>query len=120
MGNRFRTAATAAAAGFSLGGARAWPLSAADMASTLLVTGSSGLIGSEVCAHFANLGWAIHGVDNNQRAVFFGRRGGRARLLDGGAVVGWLFVVALCAVLAALLPALRAARLTVRDALSEV
>jgi CDP-paratose 2-epimerase len=41
----------------------------------LLVTGSSGLIGSEVCVHFANLGWEIHGVDNNQRAVFFGDSG---------------------------------------------
>lgn len=36
----------------------------------LLVTGSSGLIGSEVCLHFAKLGWQIHGTDNNQRAVF--------------------------------------------------
>ena len=42
---------------------------------TLLVTGSSGLIGSEVCLHFGNLGWQIHGVDNNQRAVFFGPQG---------------------------------------------
>lgn len=41
----------------------------------LLVTGSSGLIGSEVCKHFANLGWEIHGVDNNQREVFFGVQG---------------------------------------------
>ena len=41
----------------------------------LLVTGSSGLIGSEVCVHFAQLGWEIHGVDNNQRAVFFGPQG---------------------------------------------
>ena len=41
----------------------------------LLVTGSSGLIGSEVCVHFANLGWEIHGIDNNQRAVFFGPQG---------------------------------------------
>lgn len=41
----------------------------------LLVTGSSGLIGSEVCVHFANLGWEIHGIDNNQRAVFFGKNG---------------------------------------------
>lgn len=41
----------------------------------LLVTGSSGLIGSEVCVHFAGLGWEIHGVDNNQRAVFFGPQG---------------------------------------------
>jgi CDP-paratose 2-epimerase len=41
----------------------------------ILVTGSSGLIGSEVCLHFAAEGWQIHGVDNNQRAVFFGPKG---------------------------------------------
>lgn len=41
----------------------------------ILVTGSSGLIGSEVCQYFADAGWAIHGVDNNQRAVFFGPQG---------------------------------------------
>ena len=42
----------------------------------LLVTGSSGLIGSEVCAYFAReLGYQVHGVDNNQRAVFFGPQG---------------------------------------------
>ena len=41
----------------------------------LLVTGSSGLIGSEVCAFFAAKGYQINGVDNNQRAVFFGPQG---------------------------------------------
>lgn len=41
----------------------------------LLVTGSSGLIGSEVCMHFSELGWEIHGIDNDQRAVFFGPQG---------------------------------------------
>jgi CDP-paratose 2-epimerase len=41
----------------------------------LLVTGSSGLIGSEVCIYFAKNGFTIHGVDNNQRAVFFGPQG---------------------------------------------
>jgi CDP-paratose 2-epimerase len=41
----------------------------------LLVTGSSGLIGSEVCLYFGNLGYHIYGVDNNQRAVFFGVQG---------------------------------------------
>jgi CDP-paratose 2-epimerase len=42
----------------------------------ILITGSSGLIGSEVCQYFAKeLGYEIHGVDNNQRAVFFGPRG---------------------------------------------
>ena len=45
------------------------------MAKTILVTGSSGLIGSEVCVYFAAQGCAIHGVDNNQRAVFFGPAG---------------------------------------------
>jgi CDP-paratose 2-epimerase len=41
----------------------------------LLVTGSSGLIGSEVCKHFHELGWEIYGMDSNQRAVFFGDKG---------------------------------------------
>jgi len=41
----------------------------------MIVTGSSGLIGSEVCVYFAKQGWEIHGVDNNQRAVFFGPQG---------------------------------------------
>ena len=41
----------------------------------ILITGSSGLIGSEVCLFFAEQGYAIHGVDNNQRAVFFGPQG---------------------------------------------
>ena len=45
------------------------------MMKTLLVTGSSGLIGSEVCVHFAQQGWAVVGLDNNQRAVFFGPQG---------------------------------------------
>jgi CDP-paratose 2-epimerase len=41
----------------------------------ILVTGSSGLIGSEVCTYFAQQGYEVHGVDNNQRAVFFGPLG---------------------------------------------
>jgi CDP-paratose 2-epimerase len=45
------------------------------MLKTILVTGSSGLIGSEVCAYFAGQGFKIHGVDNDQRAVFFGPQG---------------------------------------------
>jgi len=40
-----------------------------------LVTGSSGLIGSEVSIFFAQQGCTIHGVDNNQRAAFFGPQG---------------------------------------------
>jgi len=41
----------------------------------LLVTGSSGLIGSEVVEHFSRAGWDVHGVDNNMRADFFGPQG---------------------------------------------
>jgi CDP-paratose 2-epimerase len=41
----------------------------------LLVTGSSGLIGSEVVDYFCRLGWEVHGVDNNMRADFFGPQG---------------------------------------------
>ncbi|MEM6700904.1 MAG: NAD-dependent epimerase/dehydratase family protein, partial [Bacteroidota bacterium] len=41
----------------------------------LLVTGSSGLIGSEVVRHFDRLGWKIYGIDNNMRASFFGNKG---------------------------------------------
>lgn len=45
----------------------------------ILVTGSSGLIGSEVCTFFGKLGYEIHGIDNNQRAVFFGPDGDTRR-----------------------------------------
>ena len=41
----------------------------------ILVTGSSGLIGSEVCSYFSNLGHLVHGIDNNEREVFFGPQG---------------------------------------------
>ncbi len=41
----------------------------------MLVTGSSGLIGSEVVSYFANTDWEIYGIDNNMRADFFGPQG---------------------------------------------
>jgi CDP-paratose 2-epimerase len=41
----------------------------------LFVTGSSGLIGSEVVSFFCGQGWPVHGVDNNMRRVFFGSQG---------------------------------------------
>ena len=44
-----------------------------------LVTGSSGLIGSEVVRFFHREGFQVHGVDNNQRAVFFGPQGDTRR-----------------------------------------
>jgi CDP-paratose 2-epimerase len=56
--------------------------------SRLLVTGSSGLIGSEMVAHFAALGWDVHGVDSNQRAVFFGP-GGDTRWMQQRLTSSW-------------------------------
>jgi CDP-paratose 2-epimerase len=56
------------------------------MSDTLLVTGSSGFIGSEVVEYFTRNGWRVHRVDNNQRADFFGPAGdtrcNRKRLLE--------------------------------------
>jgi CDP-paratose 2-epimerase len=45
------------------------------MKKKILITGSSGLVGSEVATYFSEQGHEIHGVDNNQRAVFFGPNG---------------------------------------------
>lgn len=53
----------------------------------LLVTGSSGLIGSEVADFFGRSGWRIIGIDNNLREKFFGASGNtrwtRERLESG-------------------------------------
>jgi CDP-paratose 2-epimerase len=45
------------------------------MPKTALVTGSSGLIGSEAVAFLDERGWTVHGVDNNMRREFFGEHG---------------------------------------------
>ncbi len=42
---------------------------------TALVTGSCGLIGSEVSVYFGHQGCQIAGIDSNHRAVFFGPEG---------------------------------------------
>src|SRR5579864_5490329 len=47
-----------------------------------LVTGSCGLIGSEVSRYFHRQGFAIAGIDNNQRAVFFGPEGDTSASLE--------------------------------------
>jgi CDP-paratose 2-epimerase len=44
-------------------------------AKRVLVTGSSGLIGSEAVTFFDRRGWDVHGVDNNMRRDFFGPDG---------------------------------------------
>src|SRR5438034_3434554 len=41
----------------------------------VLVTGSSGLIGSEAVTYFYNLGHRVWGIDNNMRRDFFGADG---------------------------------------------
>ena len=49
---------------------------------TVLVTGSCGLIGCESCLHFHQAGYSIIGIDNNQRAVFFGQEGDTSWTLE--------------------------------------
>jgi CDP-paratose 2-epimerase len=52
----------------------------------ILVTGSSGLIGSEVVSFFSNKDYEVCGIDNNQREIFFGpagsTRSSQKKLLD--------------------------------------
>jgi len=49
---------------------------------TILVTGSSGLIGSEAVEHFDSKGHVVHGLDNNMRREFFGEAGDTTWNLD--------------------------------------
>jgi len=49
---------------------------------TLLVTGSCGLIGSEVSLFFADQGFRVVGLDSNHRAVFFGPEGDTSWMLS--------------------------------------
>ncbi len=42
---------------------------------SILVTGSSGLIGGEVVEFFTNRGYTVYGIDNNMREKFFGKTG---------------------------------------------
>ena len=45
------------------------------MKKSIIVTGSSGLIGSTCVTYFSNKGYKVHGIDSNQRKVFFGPQG---------------------------------------------
>jgi CDP-paratose 2-epimerase len=51
-------------------------------AKTALVTGSSGLIGSETVSFLDARGWVVHGVDNNMRRDFFGPDGDTTPTLE--------------------------------------
>jgi len=41
--------------------------------STAVITGASGLVGSEAATYFASLGFDVIGIDNGMREVFFGQ-----------------------------------------------
>jgi CDP-paratose 2-epimerase len=41
----------------------------------ILVTGAGGLIGSEAVDYYCNQGHNVYGIENNQRAIFFGPKG---------------------------------------------
>ncbi len=49
---------------------------------TVLVTGSCGLIGSQVSRFFAGHRFRVHGIDDNHRAIFFGPEGDTSWVLD--------------------------------------
>jgi CDP-paratose 2-epimerase len=48
----------------------------------ILVTGSCGLIGSDVAVYFGRAGFAVTGIDDNHRAVFFGPEGDTSWTLE--------------------------------------
>ncbi|MCX6635580.1 MAG: NAD-dependent epimerase/dehydratase family protein [Acidobacteria bacterium] len=48
----------------------------------VLVTGSCGLIGSDVAAYFGRAGFTVTGIDDNHRAIFFGPEGDTSWALE--------------------------------------
>jgi CDP-paratose 2-epimerase len=50
--------------------------------SSILVTGSCGLVGSQVAQFFASEGFRITGIDNNHRSVYFGPDGDTSWMLE--------------------------------------
>jgi CDP-paratose 2-epimerase len=48
----------------------------------VLVTGSCGLIGSEVSVFFSQQGYQVTGIDSNHRAIFFGPEGDTSWVLE--------------------------------------
>ena len=50
--------------------------------STVMVTGSAGLVGSEATQYFAGLGFDVIGIDNDMRKVFFGEEASTAWVRD--------------------------------------
>ena len=50
--------------------------------STVIITGSAGLIGSEAARHFDALGWDVIGIDNDMRGYFFGNEASTAWMAE--------------------------------------
>jgi CDP-paratose 2-epimerase len=50
--------------------------------SSVLISGSCGLIGSEVSLFFARQGYRVIGIDSNHRAIFFGPEGDTSWVLE--------------------------------------
>jgi CDP-paratose 2-epimerase len=48
----------------------------------ILVTGSCGLIGSDVAVYFGRAGFTVTGIDDNHRAIFFGPEGDTSWTLE--------------------------------------
>lgn len=63
------------------------------MSKKIIVTGSMGLIGSEVSEYFLENGWEVHGIDNNQRAIFFGLQGDNSSNKDRLAKYGSKYIL---------------------------
>lgn len=60
----------------------------------ILVTGSTGLVGSACCEYFARKGWEVIGIDNNGRSKFFGtlpRDGALDIDITDEGMINWLF-----------------------------
>jgi CDP-paratose 2-epimerase len=45
------------------------------MIDNILITGAAGLIGSEAVDYYAGKGYNVFGIENNQREIFFGKKG---------------------------------------------
>lgn len=63
------------------------------MSKKLIVTGSMGLIGSEVSEYFLENGWEVYGIDNNQRSIFFGLQGDNSANKDRLAKYGSKYIL---------------------------
>ena len=70
------------------------------MLKKFLVTGSSGLIGSEVVTFFCGQGWQVNGLDNNMRKDFLGpgvthpgTKGALSKNLPGFAITKWIYEI---------------------------